>query len=102
MTKPKANHTIRRIVAVHPPEADAVAAAFGEVRRAAERELEILQSTAAELDAGWEGRQKDRYREELRTILDRIRDAVIPQLSAAEKKYRIYTMEKTVEETVSE
>jgi hypothetical protein len=98
MTQPKT--TIRRIVTVHPPEADAVAAAFVDSRRAAEMELATLQSAAAELDSGWEGNQKNRYLEELQAILDRIRNVLIPRLAAAEKKYQTYTVEKTVEETV--
>jgi hypothetical protein len=100
MPASKTYRKILRTITVHPPEADAIARAFGDSRREAEQEFQSLLSVSQELDAGWEGNQKARYLEEMRGLTDRIRNLLIPQLTLFEKKYREYTVEKTIEETV--
>ena len=84
-------------ITVHPPEAEKVAAAFGESRAAVELDLAALELVAASLDSGWEGKQKARYLDELASLIGRIRNSLLPQLNTFEKKYREYLTEKTVE-----
>ena len=88
---------IRRIT-VHPDEAERIAAAFGESRRAAELDLAGLELIAASLDSGWEGIQKGRYLDELKSLIGRIRNVLLPQLRTLEQKYRDYSVETTIEE----
>jgi hypothetical protein len=90
--------TIRRIT-IHPDEAERIAAAFDESRRAAELDLTGLELIAASLDSGWEGIQKGRYLDELKTVVGRIRNILLPQLCALEKKYHDYSIETTAEDT---
>jgi hypothetical protein len=89
---------IKRIT-VHPQEAERIAAAFGESRSAAELDLAALEHIAASLDSGWEGNQKARYLDELKSLTGRIRNILLPQLQSMEKKYHDFTVEETIEET---
>jgi hypothetical protein len=84
----------RKTIAVHSPEAQDPAGAFGEARRAAELDLSALQDIVADLDREWEGGVKSRFLESLRTTSDRIRDLLIPQLQSLEKKYREDALER--------
>jgi hypothetical protein len=85
-------------ITVHPPEAERIAAAFGESRAAAELDLAALELIASSLDSGWEGNQKARYLDELKSLTGRIRNILLPQLQLLEKKYHDYLAEKTIEE----
>jgi hypothetical protein len=96
---PDAKKRIKRYatIVVHPPEAEEIAETFSDSRTTAEADLTALEGIAEALDAGWEGGQKVRFLEGFRTAAGRIRTIMLPQLLAAEKKYRFYTVEKTVE-----
>jgi hypothetical protein len=93
---------IYRKITLHPPEADAVSAAFAESRSAVETDFAALQGISNALDAGWEGNQKAMFMEELGIIRDRIINILIPSLRSLEKKYQDYMVEKTIQETVEE
>jgi hypothetical protein len=87
-----------RRITIHPDEAERVAAAFGESLRAAEQDLAGLELIAASLDSGWEGIQKERYLDELKSLIGRIRNVLLPQLRTLEQRYRDYSVETTIEE----
>jgi uncharacterized protein YukE len=87
-----------RTITVHPPEAEAIARAFGDSRLAVESDLVALEKTRQMLEADWQGNQQVRFVNELRSLIERLRNSLIPQLQQLEKKYSGYTAEKTIEE----
>ena len=89
---------IIRRTTIHPGEAERIAAAFGDSRRAAELDLAGLELIAASLDTGWEGIQKARYLDELKSLIGRIRNVLLPQLRTLEGKYRDYSVETEIKE----
>ncbi|MBN1438336.1 MAG: WXG100 family type VII secretion target [Anaerolineales bacterium] len=96
----KSPRIIRRIIRVHPPEADAVARVFGESRSAAENDQAALREISRSLDSEWEGKQKEKFLEDLRQTAGRLANILLPGLRSLEKKYREFTVEKTIEESV--
>jgi hypothetical protein len=86
-----------KIIQVHPPEADAIAGAFGRARIASESILSRLNAIRIVLDREWEGNQQVMFRGELGDSLDRISKILLPQLRCWEEKYRKFTVEKVVE-----
>jgi uncharacterized protein YukE len=90
-------HKVRRVISVHPTEADGIADAFGRSRRAAEGILGRLKTIYATLAAEWEGYQQIDFQERLEASIRQIQNSLIAHLYTRERKYRIFISEKEIE-----
>lgn len=88
---------VRKVVQVHPPEADAMANAFGEAHVDAQAVLLKLLSLYGSLDPEWEGDQKARFMIESEAAIARFADILLPGLTSWEKKYRVLMTDQIIE-----
>jgi hypothetical protein len=86
------------IIHVHPPEAEAIAKAYGAAFQSAQAVLERLGKIQGTLDSEWEGHQRDAFLVDFEQTLVRIRDYLLPLLKEREKKYHGFMAEKVIEE----
>ena len=92
-------HKVQKIIQVHPPEADAVAKAFGNAQTSVSDTLDRLKAVFETLTREWEGHQKDLFMESFGKTISRIRTNILPGLDINKRKYQAYKTEKVIEVT---
>jgi uncharacterized protein YukE len=65
---------------IHPPEADALADSYGKAAHSVVQYTDEIEKIMAELDANWEGGQKERFMESFRPVSPKSREYAISTL----------------------
>jgi len=91
------SRTIRKVIQVHPAEADAISKAFGDADSTSKSILARLTNLSGTLDEGWEGNQKTKFIGELGATIQRIQNILLPSLKNQENKYHTFMAEKVID-----
>ncbi|MGD0173129.1 MAG: hypothetical protein ABSC61_01650 [Anaerolineales bacterium] len=88
---------VRKIIPIHPAEADAISKAFGDADTSSNSILDLLNKICGALDGEWEGNQKIKFMAEFGGTIHRIQDILLPSLEDRKNKYHAFIAEKVVE-----
>lgn len=96
-----AQRKIRRIVQVHPPDAERIAAEFTHARSIVSELQDRLQTVRAALENNWSGRAEGIFTDEL-TIEKNTLNQIVPLLDGFIGKYHRYQVDVEIEEVIAD
>jgi hypothetical protein len=88
---------VRKIIPIHPAEADAISKAFDDAGTSSNSILDRLNKICGTLDEEWEGNQKIKFMAEFGGTIHRVREILLPSLAKGENKYHTFMAEKVVD-----
>lgn len=73
---------------IHPPEADALADAYGKAARSVLQYADEIDRIMFALNAAWEGEQRDRFMDSFKNIPPKAKEYALSTLQGIEKGFR--------------
>lgn len=90
-------HKVRKIIQVHPPEADAVAKVFDDSCGSVQTVLDHLKAVDKTLTQEWEGHQKNLFLENFEKTIVLLQTHLLSGLDINKRKYKAFSTDKVIE-----